>query len=620
MKQFQSKLKLIFLPFVFVAIGTIGSYTFLNWLLIIKLNLFALDEDFILFFIPMGLVFVPVFIWLRPRLKLLKFKTKGRGDPLSGMMMLAWASILASNCIAQTYLEVATGKLTNLDSISEIAKLPKTKYYEVKHFYIDKKQVRVKTNFEISGKHNEDFDMAIYTAIPVFDKQPSSGASGNSAHIMLPDSIKKILIVLNGKPISFTDLSKISPEKIESLQSIKGKAASALFGARAAHGALLIKTKKPFDVNSIDPPIVLVPVIPSAWIALKYQKTINNRLSQSEKEDRFKAFAAESQKDFDSKPLNDFIYLDRMGVSKDRKKYVEAVNSKENSITDLTILKPVNEAFEARFGTKLPWIFGSFGIGATLFLIILLFIPLRDIENIDSYLTADKPSSAMDDLKNIFVPREGYYFTPIIINLNLLIYIVMVCAGLGFITFSSADLLKWGANYRPAIQNGEYWRLLTNVFLHGGLLHVLFNMYGLMFVGIFLESLMGGKRYLSAYLFTGILASIASAWWHPATVSIGASGAIFGMYGIFLALLTTNLFPSTFKKSFLISTSVFVGYNLLNGLAGGIDNAAHIGGLISGLIIGYALYPSLKRRAREVDAEAETQQLIDEMTGKKDGE
>ena len=93
---------------------------------------------------------------------------------------------------------------------------------------------------------------------------------------------------------------------------------------------------------------------------------------------------------------------------------------------------------------------------------------------------------------------------------------------------------------------------------------------------------------------------------YEATVSVGASGAIFGLYGLFLALLLLKLFPPDFGKAFLTSTLIFVGYNLFVGLAGsGIDNAAHIGGLVSGFLIGLALAPSLKRKQEELAAELE---------------
>lgn len=79
----------------------------------------------------------------------------------------------------------------------------------------------------------------------------------------------------------------------------------------------------------------------------------------------------------------------------------------------------------------------------------------------------------------------------IVIVLNILVFIIMVFEGLGFISFDGQDLYAWGANYRPAVVNGQWWRLLTNIFLHGGLMHLIFDMYGLLFVSIFLEPILG---------------------------------------------------------------------------------------------------------------------------------
>jgi len=110
----------------------------------------------------------------------------------------------------------------------------------------------------------------------------------------------------------------------------------------------------------------------------------------------------------------------------------------------------------------------------------------------------------------------------------------------------------------------------------------------------FREPYLGKTRFLAAYLLTGIAASTASLWYHDFTVSAGASGAIFGMYGVFLAMLTTNVIEKSTRKALLLSIVVFVGYNLMNGMKGGIDNAAHIGGLVSGFVIGYVYYPSLR--------------------------
>jgi rhomboid protease GluP len=120
-------------------------------------------------------------------------------------------------------------------------------------------------------------------------------------------------------------------------------------------------------------------------------------------------------------------------------------------------------------------------------------------------------------------------------------------------------------------------------------------MYALLMVGLQLEPLLGSTRVIALYVITGIFASVASLWWHDNTVSAGASGAIFGLYGVFLALLTTDLLHKEVRQQLLSSIGVFVVYNLIYGLKGGVDNAAHIGGLLSGVVMGFALYPALRK-------------------------
>ncbi len=171
----------------------------------------------------------------------------------------------------------------------------------------------------------------------------------------------------------------------------------------------------------------------------------------------------------------------------------------------------------------------------------------------------------------------------------------MAISGVSIMEPDSLSLLNWGANYRPMTLDRQGWRLLTNCFLHIGIFHLIMNMYALMYIGILLEPRLGKARFLAAYLLSGIVASVTSLWWHHLTISAGASGAIFGMYGVFLALLTTSIIDKSARKPLLVSIGIFVGFNLLYGLKGGIDNAAHLGGLVSGFIIGYCLIPGLKK-------------------------
>jgi rhomboid protease GluP len=210
-------------------------------------------------------------------------------------------------------------------------------------------------------------------------------------------------------------------------------------------------------------------------------------------------------------------------------------------------------------------------------------------------LPPPKPKDHIKAFFSIFIPREHFFITPIIIDLNILIFILMAISGANILMPSNEIMLQWGANFKPMTLEGQWWRLITNCFLHIGIMHLLFNMYALLYIGVLLEPHLGRIRFLTAYLLTGIAASVTSLWWHDFTISAGASGAIFGMYGVFLSMLTTSLIEKEVRQALLTSISLFVGYNLLFGLKGGVDNAAHIGGLLSGIVIGYALIPGLKK-------------------------
>jgi rhomboid protease GluP len=186
--------------------------------------------------------------------------------------------------------------------------------------------------------------------------------------------------------------------------------------------------------------------------------------------------------------------------------------------------------------------------------------------------------------------------TQIIFGINAAVFLAMVFASgtpAAFVNpmqdFSNLEVIRWGANVGAITMSGEWWRLLTCVFLHGSLLHIGFNMWCLWNLGQLAESLYGRWTYAAIYLFCGVGSSLASAAWSPYRPSVGASGAIFGLAGALIAAFKLGEFsvPRAALQGTLRSLGVFVFYNLVFGAAmPGIDNAAHIGGLITGLILG----------------------------------
>lgn len=175
---------------------------------------------------------------------------------------------------------------------------------------------------------------------------------------------------------------------------------------------------------------------------------------------------------------------------------------------------------------------------------------------------------------------------------------IAICIIMFILTRGSTDintLLKYGANNAYLTKSGEYYRLLSSMFIHIGLLHLLFNMYALYIIGPQVESFYGKFKYFLIYILSGVSGSILSITFSSNTVSAGASGAIFGLMG---ALLYFGFFYRNYLGSVIKSQIVpIIILNLVIGFStSGIDNAAHIGGLIGGILTSLALGVTDKTR------------------------
>jgi membrane associated rhomboid family serine protease len=154
-------------------------------------------------------------------------------------------------------------------------------------------------------------------------------------------------------------------------------------------------------------------------------------------------------------------------------------------------------------------------------------------------------------------------------------------------------LITYGAKDNGLMVAGQYWRFITPIFLHVNLLHVGLNMLNFFVLGVFLERLVGHLRFLLIYLVTGVISIIASFSFAPQEISVGASGAIFGLVGAY------SVFVLVHRRALrrggipaLIWLVCIIGLNLSVGLfVADVDNYAHIGGLLSGLLLGWWFTP-----------------------------
>lgn len=183
--------------------------------------------------------------------------------------------------------------------------------------------------------------------------------------------------------------------------------------------------------------------------------------------------------------------------------------------------------------------------------------------------------------------------TKLLIAANLVVFVAMLFSGAGLWHSHNGVQLAWGANFGPATQDGQWWRLGTALFLHFGVLHLALNMWALWDGGQWVERMFGHARFVAIYLGAGLTGNLASIVFHAGhAVSGGASGAIFGVYGALLGYLWLHrheIDRREFRWLFgavLVFTALSIGFGLA---IPGIDNAAHVGGFVAGGLLGVAL-------------------------------
>ena len=175
-----------------------------------------------------------------------------------------------------------------------------------------------------------------------------------------------------------------------------------------------------------------------------------------------------------------------------------------------------------------------------------------------------------------------------LISINVLIWLLALTQGANIINTPADKLFAWGGNAASEVQRDEWWRMLSAIFLHSNFLHVAMNMLGLYSAGVVVERIYGPRLFLIVYFGAGLMGSALSLHFSAQqAVSVGASGAVFGVTGALLVAVFQHRdkLPKVFSKQTMSGVGFFILYSLMQGFkAEGIDNAAHMGGLMGGCL------------------------------------
>lgn len=211
-----------------------------------------------------------------------------------------------------------------------------------------------------------------------------------------------------------------------------------------------------------------------------------------------------------------------------------------------------------------------------------------------------KPIGVFNKMKKMFLGMSGMIITCSILFINIVVFVIMDWSYDWSVYNSFVE--QGGISYDTIMNNHQYYRFLTHMFIHGDINHLFGNMLVLFFIGTQVEKRLGRFRYTILYFVGGIVAAITSLGYNrlhdSSTLSIGASGAIFAIVGALVAIVIFN--RREFAEIGIQRLLFFVALTIFNGMnTKGIDNAAHVGGLLAGLILGQVLYLGVKNRRKK---------------------
>lgn len=323
----------------------------------------------------------------------------------------------------------------------------------------------------------------------------------------------------------------------------------------------------------------------SVWYCVEYKRTINNNLSKQRKNLEYSRFLDRSSKEFNTYNFYSVKYFEKLPISRERDGFVNAVEKEYTKINaqGQTFLVPKIDAFKNQNNNSLKNTIIAFLIGA-LIILIMIMLPKIDKNELNNFRRNNPLKD--DDYLKFLNPIGIYKGGSILILLNIIMFLIMIFIGLDFVSPDTKELLDIGGNRRLEVLNGEYWRLIISNFIHSGIFHLIQNLIGLVISIVFLERIIGYVKFVLVYVICGVFASFASIYWYENVISVGASGAIFGLYGVMLAFAVLKIYSDFILKFIWIFLGLSIGLSLLFGSVTSVDNAAHIGGLASGFVIG----------------------------------
>ena len=345
--------------------------------------------------------------------------------------------------------------------------------------------------------------------------------------------------------------------------------------------------------------------IPAAWSGYIAEEEPDPSLSPQEKERAYQQFVEKNNRRSKKRSSVTYIgYLSQRQVEAERvpeshrkdcfKIAIERSGKSAKPSPVVFVSSPHNQAFSFRWYEEsdiiylIPWLVGIGGW------FLLILIPPLDQAAVAEFQNRDTGIRQMvNDFLALFIPRKGYFITPLLIDLNIALLLLMLLTDPGGLVLRTETLTMWGANFKTATFNDGWWRLLTGIFTHINTIQLLINLYFLLYISSFLETALGWAKLAGAFLLTGFVAGLLSLFVHAYDLMpyCGTNGAIVGLYGLLTGLLCTPTFDRALRKKLVAAIVLPLIYGFATFFITPLDQSMpELAALLTGFVRGIAMY------------------------------
>lgn len=338
----------------------------------------------------------------------------------------------------------------------------------------------------------------------------------------------------------------------------------------------------------------------NVWLGSYYYTSFDNRAAESIKDRRYSEFIDDSRYRYETQNFSNINYFKKLKSSNERSGYLHAIKkSDEPDVSPPLVLVPETGLFVDSLERNLVWGFGSFAIGMGLCLLLILAANIDDRElkvtqekvkkKVKTQVKKSDPvSNVSKDLVALFRKNKKRPATLVLMLACIGAFILTVFMGMNVFAPLSSQINEAGGLTTDALQAGKHWRVLTSLFVHVGIMHLVMSLFMLFVIGYILEPVLGAVRFTVVFFICGICSNILGVLYYDINMA-GSYNAILGLFGFAIALIACGIFNKHQRQWYGIIIIIFLGINIISMFASFINHLNYIGYHLLTLLIGIVL-------------------------------